>query len=98
MRFRYWRYRYDSTDLLTAAAAGFVLGALAMFIFDPQEGRRRRALARDKLLRAQNELGGYVSGKAKHLRNRAQGVAAETRGVVRDQLGIEGGGEASKPF
>ena len=86
MRLPYWRYRYDGTDLLTAAAAGFVLGALTAFIFDPQQGRRRRALVRDKMVHYGNEVSDYVSGTAKDLSNRAQGVAAETRGVVQDTL------------
>lgn len=96
MRLRYWRYRYDSTDLLTAAAAGFVLGALTAFIFDPQQGRRRRALVRDKMVRYGNEVSDYVSGTSKDLRKRAQGLAAETGGMVREQLGMEGGAEASE--
>jgi len=98
MRFPYWRYRYDGTDLLTAAAAGFVLGALTAFIFDPQQGRRRRALVRDKMVRYGNEVSDYVSGTAKDLRNRAQGVAAETRGMVRESLGTETGSQPSTPL
>ena len=94
MRLPYWRYGYDGTDLLMTAAAGFVLGALTMYIFDPEQGRRRRALARDKMVRAKNEAADFVEGTAKDLRNRAQGLAAETRGLARDQLGIEGGAEA----
>lgn len=74
MRIPYWPYRYDRTDLLKAAAAGFVLGALTSFIFDPQQGRRRRALVRDKMVRYGKEAGDYVAGTAKDLRNRAQGT------------------------
>jgi hypothetical protein len=96
MRLRYWKYRYDTTDLLTAAAAGFVLGALTMFIFDPQQGGRRRPLARDKVLRYRNDVGDFFSGTAKDLRNRAYGVAKETQGLVREQLGIEGGAESER--
>jgi len=44
------RFRHDNSTpmFLTGLASGLFLGALAMFIFDPEEGRRRRALARDK--------------------------------------------------
>jgi gas vesicle protein len=97
MPFRYWKYRYDTTDLMTAAAAGFVLGALAMFILDPDQGRRRRALARDKMVRYGNDVGDFVSSTAKDLSNRAYGIAKETQGAAREQLGIEGGAETPGP-
>jgi hypothetical protein len=93
MQFRYWRYRYDTTDLLTAAAAGFVLGALTMFILDPDQGRRRRALARDKMVRYGNDISDFVAGTAKDLSNRAYGIAKETQGLAREKLGIEAGAE-----
>jgi len=98
MRFPNWRYRYDGTDLLMAAAAGCVLGALSMFVFDPQHGRRRRALMRDKMVQYGNEISDYASGTAKDLRNRAQGVAAETRGMVRESLATEAGSQPSTPL
>ena len=93
MRFPYWHYRYDGTDLLMAAAAGYLLGALTMFIFDPAQGRRRRALMRDKMVQYGNQASDLVSGTAQGLRNRAQGVAAETRGMVREALGTTAGTE-----
>jgi len=98
MRFPNWRYRYDGTDLLMAAAAGYLLGALTMFVFDPQQGRRRRALVRDKMVQYGNEASDLVSGTAKDLRNRAQGVAAETRDMVRESLGAETGSQPSTPL
>jgi gas vesicle protein len=85
------RYRDDdsSTMLLTGIAAGLFLGALAMFIFDPQQGRRRRALARDKAVRYTSDIGEYVAGTAKDLSNRTYGVAKEAEGLVRDKMGSE---------
>lgn len=82
-------YRNNPNDLLFAAAAGFALGALAMFILDPQQGRRRRALTRDKLVHARHEIGDFVSGTSQDLRNRAHGLAAEARGVVRGKMDSE---------
>jgi gas vesicle protein len=85
-----FRRRDDSTTtFLTGFASGLFVGALAMFIFDPEQGRRRRALARDKMVRYGNDVSDYVSSTAKDLSNRAYGVAKETEGVVRDQLGTE---------
>ena len=80
----------DSTStFLTGMATGLFLGALAMFLFDPDQGRRRRALARDKMVRYGNDIGDYVSGTAKDLGNRAYGVAKEAEGLVREKTGSE---------
>lgn len=64
-----------------AAAAGFAIGALAMYVFDPESGKRRRAIARDKTVSTVNEAVEGVQSAARDLKNRAQGVAAEARGV-----------------
>ena len=80
----------DSTTVfLTGLATGLFIGALAMFVFDPQQGRRRRALARDKVVRYGTDAADYVSTTAKDLGNRAYGVAKETEGAVRDRLAGE---------
>lgn len=63
------------------------IGALAMYFFDPENGRRRRALARDKAVHYNKEAREYADATYKDLRNRAQGVAAETRGFVEKRLG-----------
>ena len=56
---------------------GVVIGATLMYIFDPQNGRRRRALLSDQLTSKVNRLSGDAAAKARDLRNRAQGVIAE---------------------
>ena len=80
-------FRDDS--FLLGLATGLVIGGLAMFIFDPQQGRRRRALARDKMVHYGHEVGDFAAGTAKDLRNRAYGLAKETEGLVREQVGTE---------
>lgn len=77
-------YRDDSVSFLCGLATGMALGVLGMFIFDPKEGRRRRALVGDKIVRYGNEAADYATGTAKDLRNRAQGMAAEARGAVQE--------------
>jgi hypothetical protein len=57
------------------------IGALAMYFFDPVSGKRRRALARDQMTHYQKEVTQYAEGTAKDLRNRAQGIYAEARGM-----------------
>jgi hypothetical protein len=53
------------------------LGAAAMYLLDPEQGRRRRALARDKMIKARRVVRERASGTARHLGNRAQGLAHE---------------------
>jgi hypothetical protein len=68
------------------AVGAFGLGALVMYIFDPQQGRRRRALARDQLAHAQRRIGDTANATYQDLRNRAYGLYAETRGMTGQPL------------
>ena len=63
------------------------VGVAAMYFFDPISGKRRRALLRDKVNHYQKEAREYAAGATQDLRNRAQGVVAEARGVVKRKLG-----------
>jgi gas vesicle protein len=65
----------------------FAIGALAVYFFDPVSGKRRRALLRDQMVHARHEIGEYAEGTAKDLRNRAQGLVADARGMVERRLG-----------
>ncbi len=56
---------------------GIAIGATLMYIFDPQNGRRRRALLSDQLTSKVNRLSDDAAARARDLRNRAQGVIAE---------------------
>ena len=58
---------------------GAALGAGVMYMFDPDRGNRRRALCRDQLVGAGNRTGMYAGKLSRDLRNRAQGLVAETR-------------------
>jgi uncharacterized membrane protein/gas vesicle protein len=57
--------------------AGAAVGAVAMYIADPETGRRRRALARDKAQRLVNKTGDALDATTKDLSNRVQGIRAE---------------------
>ena len=79
------RLHYDNTQVTTTVAvalAAFGLGAAIMFILDPDSGRRRRAIARDKAVGAANDAADAVENTARDLRNRAQGTVAEVKGVL----------------
>ena len=54
-----------------------------MYILDPDRGGRRRALIRDKVVRASNATQDYVGKMSRDLSNRAQGIVAETKNLFR---------------
>ena len=58
-------------------------GAGLMYLVDPGSGRRRRALLRDKAVGAASATGHAIGATSRDLRNRAVGVAAQTRALVR---------------
>ena len=61
------------------------LGALLMYTLDPQAGRRRRALARDKLDRLTYKASDAVNVTARDLQNRVRGLAAEAKGLISEK-------------
>lgn len=62
---------------------GFALGALTMYLLDPDRGNRRRALIRDKMYSAAVTTREAVDAQARDLANRAKGLGAEVSGMVR---------------
>ena len=66
-----------------ALLAGVGIGAAAMYLLDPEKGRRRRTLVRDQLLKARRLTGEAMEGRSKDVANRARGAAAETRSATR---------------
>ena len=60
---------------------GLAAGAAGAFFMDPQQGRRRRALARDQMVRGVRETREFRDAATKDLRARAQGAAASLRAM-----------------
>lgn len=58
------------------------LGALLMYIFDPRVGRRRRAIARDKMNRFAHKTLDAIDVTSRDLKNRVVGLAAETKSLI----------------
>jgi hypothetical protein len=58
---------------------GMACGAGVMYFADPQGGRRRRAVTRDKALSLMHHTADDFDKTARHLRNRAVGAAIEMR-------------------
>ncbi|HKH90537.1 MAG TPA: SRPBCC family protein [Gemmatimonadaceae bacterium] len=75
-------------DLLSHLAA-VGLGATAMYFLDPQRGRRRRHLMRDKFVHAAKEARGAVGSTSRDLQNRAGGLVAVARQLRRDRTDDE---------
>lgn len=65
--------------------SGLMLGAAAMYILDPDRGRRRRALARDKAFHFAKSLGDYADKTARDLVHRSEGLMFETWSSVRHE-------------
>jgi hypothetical protein len=69
---------------------GVSMGALWMFVFDPNQGRRRRALVRDRLVHMKNvmtrDMPARVEKRGRFFRGVAKGIAHETA----DALAING--------
>jgi uncharacterized membrane protein len=58
------------------------VGALLMYVLDPQVGRRRRAVVRDKLNRLAHNATDAVDVTARDLQNRVQGMTAKARSLM----------------
>ena len=68
-----------------AIVSGVGVGAALMYFFDPDRGKRRRALVRDKVEAAGNKASCYAGKMGRDLRNRANGVVAETKSLFTDE-------------
>lgn len=64
-------------------AVGLALGAAAMFMLDPQQRRRRLALARDQARHLGRSATGFADVALRDLGHRAKGVAAQATRLVR---------------
>jgi uncharacterized membrane protein len=69
---------------------GIGLGAAVMYVVDPNTGRRRRAVAKDKVVSAWNKTGSAVSTTSRDLSNRARGLASGVTSIFsRDEVSDE---------
>jgi hypothetical protein len=63
-----------------AFLSGMAVGAAVAFTLDPDRGRRRQALIRDKIVRGTRLAREGADATLRDMSNRARGVAAATRG------------------
>ncbi|TCS39433.1 hypothetical protein EDC30_101389 [Paucimonas lemoignei] len=76
----------------TVAIGAAALGAAAMYLLDPQHGRRRRAVARDKVNSARIKTRKAAERTARDLNNRAKGIVAKTRKMMPQAENMKGQG------
>lgn len=65
-------------DVLNCAAA-MLAGAAAMYYLDPDQGRRRRALVKDKIIAKRHDVERYARTSTYQASNRIRGAAAEAK-------------------
>lgn len=79
---RYWNGRSD-LDAGLLVLGGLGLGAGLMYMLDPNRGRRRRALARDRLIHAAHVITHAAGTTSRDLSHRANGLWAEGSRMLR---------------
>lgn len=65
--------------------SGAAIGALTMYLADPGSGRRRRAMAKDKVYKMRSSIaksGDQLDVAFRDLRNRTQGLGAQVKGLL----------------
>jgi hypothetical protein len=67
---------------MPSAFMGILTGAAAAYMLDPQQGRRRRAVIRDKALKTYRETREFADAASRDLRNHAQGVKAHPASII----------------
>ena len=67
---------------ILAIMSGLGVGAALMYLFDPEEGNRRRAVLRDKATSMSNKAQDAMSGRVQDMSNRAKGLLHETRSTL----------------
>ena len=65
-----------------AILGGIGVGAALMYIFDPDDGRRRRALIRDKAVGLSNDAKRVIDKRSRDISNRAQGLVHDARSLI----------------
>lgn len=74
---RFWNG--SSKGNSTRVWMSLLAGAGLMYLLDPAAGRRRRAMIRDKVVRASHVVGKKAGQTARDWSNRVKGAAAKTR-------------------
>ena len=91
---------HSTLEVIGGLAVGLVIGAALMYYLDPEGGHRRRALVRDQAVHLGHEVGDVAEAarsKAEHVKNRAKGMAHETKSAVKEHLPASGAEGTTEP-
>ena len=75
-----------------ALVGGLGLGAALMYLFDPDRGRGRREVIKEKAEGAANKAGEYAEKMSRDIRDRASEVVSEAKAIFKgadNQLDLE---------
>lgn len=76
----------DRSNGFLIALGGFIVGSLVGLLFAPQNGRRTRALIRDKGIKYSHDIADYAGKKTKHTGNKLKGYAHEAREMLSSKM------------
>src|SRR5215212_11070471 len=77
----------QQAGLLGSAGLGAGLGAGLMYLLDPESGKRRRTVAKDKAVHAVQKGGRTLGKKSRHLGKRGKGLVLEATSKLRKRDG-----------
>jgi gas vesicle protein len=70
------------SSLVGQILGGIALGAVGMYMLDPVQGNRRRALVRDKIYSLMVKSRKVADATSRDLANRVEGIGAETKSAL----------------
>jgi hypothetical protein len=79
------------------AVSTLLAGAGAMWLFDPDRGRARRAWIGQKMTRVLHEVGDFARATGRHLRNKSKGYYHDGKSAVYDAAEAVGIGAEQQP-
>lgn len=80
---RYAKRHSGKPSTLLALIGGAAVGAVAMYLSDPDRGKRRRAVARDKMQSLASQTSRSFDVASRDLGNRVQGLRAQANRILR---------------
>jgi hypothetical protein len=93
--------RAGAGTVVMAALAGAVIGAALMYVMDPERGRRRRALIRDRVSAIARQTSEAMDDRSRDVVNRARGLVIELRsrlpGAAAPETSPSTGDEEQRP-
>lgn len=79
-----------ASKIAKATLTSGIIGAGMMYVLDPERGKRRRALFRDKVVHTAHKAADAADATARDMAHRARGVVAEAKHLVtREEIGDE---------